>query len=1496
MKIGDEVTVTITAGEAGLSLVSGSLNGVAVTGFTDQGGGTYTATYTVSSSDTARAAGDDIPVSFVLSDSSGNNSVTFSTAISQAGDEIDTSAPVVSSVSIPNAAAKVGDEVTVTINGGETGLSLVSGSVNGVTVTGFSDEGDNTYTAIYTVAEGDTDRAAGDFVPVSFVLSDAAGNNSAEYSTAISQSGDAIDANSPVVSAVSVPNTTMKVGDAVTVTVTAGETGLSFVSGTVNGVAVTGFTDNGDNTYSAVYTVAEGNTDRAADSDIPVSFVLADAAGNSSAAFTTAISQAGDAIDANTPAVSAVSVPNTSMKVGDAVTVTVIAAETGLSLVSGSVNGISVTGFTDSGDNTYTAVYTVSESDTGRAAGDDIPVSFVLADAAGNNTAEFTTAISQGADVIDVTLPALASTSPANGAADVAYDTDITLTFSEDIIKGSGDITIRRVSDSSDFAVIAVTGSTVTVSGSTATIDPADSLDLNTQYTVLADSGTFTDVNGNPFDGSITLTFVTIANSAPVVTLPAVPTVTTESGSVAIDDSVDIADADGGTLTVTITATGGKVSVTNPGGSFAFTSGDGTDDAEMVFSGILTELNSALDSLVYTPDEDMTAGSIQIAAVDSFNATDSGTISFGIADATAPVVTEITAPVSTSADGYPSVVLNTDEAGTVVMGGRCGTSSSLTVAQAGNFTLVLTATDNTSSLSDGLYNNCTAGVQDAEGNIGRATISSFIVILDSDGDGISDADEGTLDSDGDGIPDMIDDDSDNDGISDELESNIDTDNDGIPNYLDTDSDGDGLPDSVEGVADLNNNGIADYLEQFPVLVATYSGSVVANGSDIRGTVNKDLVFTIQNGGGSYSYYVDTPNIEADYDTVVSGETFTFKSLKYGAFSGVYELFIIDNTNGAALNANISIPPVVKFEKIAVLETETNGKVAVLGLEAGDSVSFIISYESGTEGSVSLDDAVASANPDNFNAAESFLQIEDIDEVQIIRAGITYEDDIVRSARLQVIPMVTYYGVVNNFTNGLPLEGATVAIAEGCVTEGTATSDITDINGQWSINTSAVCDHTLLVTAVDFSSELVSGEDFISGGVAVLEPAKYAFTLTVEGEDDISLCTAKFWNITRGVYKERFSKKLTSATETFYFKTATDINFVDINCGDDYYTTGAELAEGVTGATVTMEQIPQVVYNIGVPEVTYEDGETIVEISGTNLLLLDVTVLNKKLEEIDADVLISDNSITVTTSTTEAFTVQLFDGENLVYFDKFYAQASAAALSNPVRGSKSFEVTPGGGVSGGLAGSGDDGDGDYLDDAYGYAMAIPPHSVNTKSAPLVSCENVSGVMDMGVLDPKSSDETLNISFSKLYEFNVMMACDGHVISEDDINKSIDEFLITIPFDIAIVEKGEIESGAYSIIYAESYEDYLNGDYSFVNPNDIVSVDYTKGSVTFTVDHLTVFAINDEEYRSDASGGIAHTSGSGGGCSAGGSNNMLYLLFIMTSVLAYRFFRRGTKNEK
>ena len=103
------------------------------------------------------------------------------------------------------------------------------------------------------------------------------------------------------------------------------------------------------------------------------------------------------------------------------------------------------------------------------------------------------------------------------------------------------------------------------------------------------------------------------------------------------------------------------------------------------------------------------------------------------------------------------------------------------------------------------------GWQDTGRDTAPPPDTGFDPAADSDGDGLTDGDEGRADTprdtDRDGTPDYLDTDSDGDGVPDGWEARtrsdagapVDTDGDGAPDYLDTDSDNDGLRDSGESV-------------------------------------------------------------------------------------------------------------------------------------------------------------------------------------------------------------------------------------------------------------------------------------------------------------------------------------------------------------------------------------------------------------------------------------------------------------------------------------------------------------------------------------------------------------------------------------------------------------------------------------------------------------------------------------------------------------------------
>ena len=222
------------------------------------------------------------------------------------------------------------------------------------------------------------------------------------------------------------------------------------------------------------------------------------------------------------PNITAVSIPDTAMKIGDVVTATITVATdsddytTGSGGVSGNIDNFAISGLSKINDTTYTATFTIVDGGSDVASGTDIPLSITLTDSAGTVGNTFTTAISQANDSIDANLPTLTSSTPADNATNVAIADNIVLTFSEDIAVATGNIDIYNVDTSTIVESIDVT--TLTPSGAVLTINPSSDLSNNTNYAIKIAPTAIDDLSGNSYAGisdSSTLNFTTIADQIP---------------------------------------------------------------------------------------------------------------------------------------------------------------------------------------------------------------------------------------------------------------------------------------------------------------------------------------------------------------------------------------------------------------------------------------------------------------------------------------------------------------------------------------------------------------------------------------------------------------------------------------------------------------------------------------------------------------------------------------------------------------------------------------------------------------------------------------------------------------------------------------------------------------------------------------------------------------------------------------------------------------------
>ena len=116
------------------------------------------------------------------------------------------------------------------------------------------------------------------------------------------------------------------------------------------------------------------------------------------------------------------------------------------------------------------------------------------------------------AATMDTTTPIVSSFSPADGATGVAVGSNIVLTFSEAVVKGTGNIEIRTGSASGNLveSFNAASSSRLTFSGSTLSIDPTNDFASNTNYFVTFAAGTVKDAAGNSYAGISTYDFRTV--------------------------------------------------------------------------------------------------------------------------------------------------------------------------------------------------------------------------------------------------------------------------------------------------------------------------------------------------------------------------------------------------------------------------------------------------------------------------------------------------------------------------------------------------------------------------------------------------------------------------------------------------------------------------------------------------------------------------------------------------------------------------------------------------------------------------------------------------------------------------------------------------------------------------------------------------------------------------------------------------------------------------
>lgn len=184
---------------------------------------------------------------------------------------------------------------------------------------------------------------------------------------------------------------------------------------------------------------------------------------------------------------------------------------------------------------------------------------------------------------------------------------------------------------------------------------------------------TLNDGDGNSSNHDVTLT-VAASNDAPVNSVPGTQTVA-PNGTITFNSGnsnlISISDADAGSnaVKITLSSTNGTMSLSGTTG-LTFTTGDGTSDSSMVFTGTVTNINTALNGMTYSP----TSNYFGAAAV-TLTTDDQGNTGGGALTDTDVINVSVSQTIlsMSNLDGANGFVINgvsaSDEAGYSVGGG-----------------------------------------------------------------------------------------------------------------------------------------------------------------------------------------------------------------------------------------------------------------------------------------------------------------------------------------------------------------------------------------------------------------------------------------------------------------------------------------------------------------------------------------------------------------------------------------------------------------------------------------------------------------------------------------------------------------------------------------------------------------------------------------------------------------------------------------------------------
>jgi len=197
----------------------------------------------------------------------------------------------------------------------------------------------------------------------------------------------------------------------------------------------------------------------------------------------------------------------------------------------------------------------------------------ILKDMANNSFAGITSNVAWNFTVLDATAPIVVKLMPADNSSEVAANSDLVLTFSENVQSGSGNFLIKEAGVTKQS--IAVTDPAVSISGATVTIN-ADNFTGSASVNVEMPSGIVKDMAGNNYAGitnatswNFSVEFVCYLTKPVISSSGRLLTSSIPTGNQWLKNGIEIVNATGNTYDVTES---GEYSVRVTGGGCSLTS------------------------------------------------------------------------------------------------------------------------------------------------------------------------------------------------------------------------------------------------------------------------------------------------------------------------------------------------------------------------------------------------------------------------------------------------------------------------------------------------------------------------------------------------------------------------------------------------------------------------------------------------------------------------------------------------------------------------------------------------------------------------------------------------------------------------------------------------------------------------------------------------------------------------------------------------------------